>query len=44
MYRKIYERRVKMWQSDAAGKRALKWNNHAGGESEAAGRRSRSLL
>ena len=25
MYRKIYECRVKMWQSDATGKRALKW-------------------
>jgi hypothetical protein len=25
MYRKIYECQVKMWQSDATGKRALKW-------------------
>ena len=25
MYRKIYECRVKMWQSDATGQRALKW-------------------
>jgi hypothetical protein len=24
MYRKIYECQVKMWQSDATGKRALK--------------------
>lgn len=25
MYRKIYECQVKKWQSDATGKRALKW-------------------
>ena len=25
MYRKIYECQVKIWQSDATGKRALKW-------------------
>jgi hypothetical protein len=25
MYRKIYECQVKMWQSDAIGKRAFKW-------------------
>jgi hypothetical protein len=27
MYRKIYECQVKIWQSDATGKRALKWIN-----------------
>ena len=25
MYRKVYECQVKIWQSDATGKRALKW-------------------
>lgn len=25
MYRKVYECQVKMWQSDATAKRALKW-------------------
>ena len=44
MYRKIYECQVKMWQSDATGQEGFEMDNHAGGESEAAGRRSRSLL